>query len=389
MKGSATAAGLLLLAGFLFGRLLPTESVPASDPLGADHAAVAAETPVIPAVLQEPATANEPAAAIPAVLPPSPDAAAEDALLEQVSNATTRLAARVLEATVHFEASRRGEGDRNSSGTGSGFVLDAARGICVTNNHVVGSREATVRVRLHDGRVFDGLVLGTDPPTDLAVVQIPEGEAMAQLAWGDSDALRPGTWVMAVGNPLGEIGTTSIGVISGLHRTPNLPNISYENFLQFDAYIDRGSSGGPLVDTSGRVVGINTAIAGQAWQGVGYAVPSAMARSIVDSLVRDERVRRGYLGITPRDVGPGYAQQIGLSRPYGARVTEVTEDSPADRAGLRRGDVILAIDGKEVASDEDLRARVSTTPPGTAVRFRIWRDRAPMTIRVVLGELDT
>ena len=238
-----------------------------------------------------------------------------------------------------------------------------------------------------DGREFDGIVLGTDPKTDLAVVQIPEGEALSELSWGDSDSLVPGTWVMAVGNPLGELGTTSTGVISGLNRTPDLPDIRYENFLQFDAYIDRGSSGGPLVNMAGEVIGINTAIAGQVWQGAGYAVPASMASSIVQSLIENQRVRRGYLGVNPAPVSASDAEQVGLSRPYGARVRSVTPDSPADAAGLRRGDIILSVEGKEVASAADLRARVSTTPPGTSVKVRIWRDERPMTLRVVLGEL--
>ena len=324
----------------------------------------------------------QPAAAEAAVLPNG-----ADPTLQAISDATAKLASEVLDATVHFEATRRTAEDGVTAGTGSGFVIDKVRGIVVTNNHVVGSRDAVVEVRLHDGREFDGIVLGTDPLTDIAVVQIPEGEAVNELPWGNSDVLVPGTWVMAVGNPLGEIGTTSTGVISGLNRTPDLPDISYENFLQFDAYIDRGSSGGPLVNMAGEGIGVNTAIAGQVWQGAGYAVPARMAKSIVDSLLENQRVRRGYLGVQPTRVSASDAEQVGLSRPYGARVGSVTPDSPADEAGLRRGDIILAIDGKELASSADLRARVSTTPPGTAVKFRIWRDRRPMTLRVTLGEL--
>jgi serine protease Do len=360
MRDSVITAALLFAAGLAFGQfdLSSTSQAPATT-----------SGQATPAVLEATTTNGA------------------DPTLQALSDATAALAARVLDATVHFEATRRTQGDGITAGTGSGFVLDKIRGIVVTNNHVVGGTDAIVEVRLHDGREFEGIVLGTDPKTDIAVVQIPEGEALSELDWGDSDLLVPGTWVMAVGNPLGELGTTSTGVISGLNRTPDLPDIRYENFLQFDAYIDRGSSGGPLVDMAGNVIGINTAIAGQVWQGAGYAVPSRMARAIVESLVENQRVRRGYLGVSVVRVSASDADQVGLSRPFGARVRRVTEGSPAAEAGLRRGDIIMAIDGKELASDSDLTARVSTTPPGTVVKFRIWRDERPMSLRVILGEL--
>ncbi|NQU49839.1 MAG: trypsin-like peptidase domain-containing protein [Planctomycetes bacterium] len=308
--------------------------------------------------------------------------------LAALSEATAELATQVLRATVHFEATRveGGPDGGRTSGTGSGFVLDAARGILVTNNHVVGSADAVVRVRLNDGRKFEATVVGTDPATDLAVVRIPEGEALYQLNWGNSDILRPGHWVMAVGNPLGEIGTTSTGVISGLNRDPQLPNIKYEDFLQFDAYIDRGSSGGPLVNMAGEVIGVNTAISGQVWQGAGYAVPSFMASSIVEQLTAGNKVRRGYLGLDPSNVDASYADQVGLSRPYGARVRRVTRESPASKAGLQRGDIILAIDGQEIGQYKELVARITSVMPGTTVKLKVWRDGSPMTIRVKVGE---
>ncbi len=326
-------------------------------------------------------------AAEPASAPQSEvEAAAFD--LQAASEATAALADKILRATVHFDSTRENEQGEHSRSTGSGFVLDGARGLVVTNNHVVGSRDAVVRVRLHDGRVFEGTVVGTDPATDLAVVRIPEGEARYQLDWGDSDRLRPGSWVMAVGNPLGELGTTSTGVVSGLNRTVELPRIRYKDFLQIDAYIAPGSSGGPLVNMVGEVVGINTAIAGQVWQGAGYAVPAMMAQQVVHALVEDREVRRGYLGVKPGTVTASYAEQIGLSRPYGARVTSVTEGSPAAEAGLRKGDVILAIDGHEISQEEELRARIATIEPGTRVRFKIWRDGTAISLRVRITEKE-
>lgn len=352
MRNSFLTAALLLFAGLLLGPAQPPSNT--ADPSVAEGGSV--------------------------VL-----GAKEDPTLAALSEATADLANRILRATVHFEATRFEEGDR-TSGTGSGFVIDAARGLVVTNNHVVGSKDAVVRVMLHDGRKFEATVIGTDPKTDLAVVRIPEGESMYQLKWGDSDRLRPGHWVMAVGNPLGEIGTTSTGVISGLNRDPRLPGIVYKDFLQFDAYIDRGSSGGPLVNMAGEVIGVNTAISGQVWQGAGYAVPAFMARSIVEQLVTNQVVRRGFLGVETKDVDASYADQIGLSRPYGARVSRVTKDSPADKAGIQRGDVILAMDGEEIGRKKELIARITSTPPGTSVKFKIWRDGSPMSIRVKIGQ---
>jgi S1-C subfamily serine protease len=355
MKNSITTALILLVAGLWVG-------------------------PQTPYLIREAAIAQGDVARHPEIV-------AEPAL-ESLSQATEALAARVLRSTVHFFSTRTDSDGKVSRGTGTGFVLDAARGLVVTNNHVVGAEDAVVRVRLNDGRVLDATVVGVDPKTDLAVVRIPEGEALHQLKWGDSDLLKPGTWVMAVGNPLGEIGTTSLGVISGLNRTLTLPSIVYANFLQFDAYIDRGSSGGPLVNMAGEVVGINTAISGQVWQGAGYAVPSQMARSIVKQLITNQSVSRGYLGVQSKDVSSNYATQVGLSRPYGARVTKVIEDSPADQAGLRRGDILLAVDGKEISTHDELRARISTTAPGRSVEFKVWRDRKAMRVQIVLAELE-
>ncbi len=356
MRNSLLTAALLLFAGLFFGPGTPFQTAPQA------------------AAGQVPASSRSALAA-----------AGANPTLAALSEATAELATRVLRATVHFEATRVEEGDR-TSGTGSGFVVDAARGLVVTNNHVVGSKDAVVRVMLHDGRKFEATVIGTDPQTDLAVVRIPEGESMYQLKWGNSDQLKPGHWVMAVGNPLGEIGTTSTGVISGLNRDPKLPGILYKDFLQFDAYIDRGSSGGPLVNMAGEVVGVNTAISGQVWQGAGYAVPAFMARSIVEQLVANKEVRRGYLGVEPRNVDARYATQIGLSRPYGARIKSVTDGSPADKAGLKRGDVILAMDGQEIGRSKELIARITSTPPGSSIKFKVWRDGSPMSVRIKVGQ---
>ncbi len=339
------------------------------------------------------------------------DPSARGSDLPAFSEALADLSEQVLQAVVHIEVVRTVSGEeakprlrnpfappepqdspgdpgptRREVGFGSGFVLDAIQGFVVTNQHVVEDLGSRVKVTLHDGRRTTGDVLAVDSATDLAVVKIPAGFARAQLAWGDSDALRPGNLVLAVGNPYGLTGTTSLGVVSGLGRTP-LRQVRYQDYLQFDAYIDRGSSGGPLLDMDGRVVGINTAIFGSAWRGVGYAAPSELAQRIVAELISHKEVRRGYLGVEGRDVTPRYAEQVELPRPYGGAITSVKADTPAGRAGLKVGDVILAVDGKEIASWENLKVRISSLSPGAEVVLRIWRDGVPLTKKLVLGEL--
>ena len=321
--------------------------------------------------------------------------------LLDVSSSFAELAERALKSTVHLSVDRRaGWGDRGSEGPGrrrqfgSGFVVDAIRGWVVTNKHVVEEATAKVRVTLHDGRRTLGDVVGLDEKTDLAVVQIPEGFAKHQFDWGDSDALRPGHLVMALGNPHRLEFTTSMGVISALNREIGLEAAgAYEDFLQFDAFIDSGSSGGPLVDMSGRVVGVNTAIyagnngVSEGWQGIGYAVPSRMARRVVSDLIAHGTVRRGYLGIGAEDISSTDAElQYRLSHPHGVLVNRVTEGGPAEDAGIKRGDLILAVNGREVLGWEEFRARVGSYSPGETLKLKIWRNERPSMVQVRLGE---
>jgi serine protease Do len=318
--------------------------------------------------------------------PPVPPAADLPAL----SGAVADLAARVADATVTLHVSRSEQGEV-VSGEGSGFVLDAFAGLIVTNAHVVGETR-TVSVVFHDQREVVGKVSGVDPATDLAVVRISPGEARRQLGWGDSDLMRPGHLVLAVGSPLQLDGTTSLGVISALHRQLRRGDPSvYEDFLQFDAFIDRGSSGGPLVNMSGEVIGINTAIASSqqtaSWRGIGYAVPSAIARRYVEDLAGLGKVRRGWLGIGVAPVTADLARTLGMDRPYGAILKSLDPNGPATRAGIALNDVLLAIDGIEIANSAHVRARVASLEPETRVSFKILSHRSVRTVEVEIGLL--
>ena len=258
--------------------------------------------------------------------------------------------------------------------------------------HACLNQRPRVTVVLADGRRDSGTVVGLDPRSDVALVRISPGMATHRLEWGDSDSLRPGHLVLALGSPLGRTFSTSFGVVSALGRTDlQLPVPgAYQDFIQFDAFIDHGSSGGPLLDMEGRVVGINTAIGGSldAWQGISYAVPEALARRVVEALAENGETRRGWLGVSTAggEVTASYADSVGLDRPYGVRVRKVTPDSPAEKAGLRRGDIILAVDGYEISSHEQLRSRLAALGPGARVRLRLWRDRATKTVEVRLAE---
>ncbi len=330
---------------------------------------------------------------------------ASPAQLLEFSDALEDLSEKVLRSTVHIRVDYKLAGQK-SAGTGTGFVIDAIRGLVVTNNHVVNpgveaGGEATdvfAKVTLHDGREFPAEIVAADPRTDIAVLNIPEGAARRQLAWGDSDELRPGTMVMAVGNPLGLVGTTSIGVISGLNRSVGILKGGYEDFLQHDAVIDQGSSGGPLVNMRGELVGVNTAISpdsqlkaarGQrSWNGVSWAVPERLARKVANDLIAHQEVRRGYLGVDKTDeLSSALAKRAGLPRPYGAYVTGVVDDSPAAAAGLKRGDIILAVDGYDILGWESLRARISAYSPGDRVKVKIWRNKAALELQVELDLL--
>ena len=257
-------------------------------------------------------------------------------------------------------------------GQGSGVIV-SSDGYVLTNNHVIDSaREVTVT--LPDKREFKGTIVGTDPKSDLAVVKI-DGQNLPTVAWGDASKLQVGEYVLAVGNPFGLNSTVTLGIVSALGRG-RMGITQYEDFIQTDAAINPGNSGGALVNTRGELVGINTAIVSQSggYQGVGFAVPTSMSRPIYDSLVKDGKVVRGYLGVGIQDLTQELAKSFGNAKTKGALVSDVKEDSPADQAGLKQGDIITSYQGSTVEDAVALQRLVTRTVVGTKVPMTVIHD---------------
>ncbi len=265
-------------------------------------------------------------------------------------------------------------------GAGSGFVIDS-RGYILTNNHVVENALA-IRVKFDDGRSFDGTVLGTDPATDIALVKLKNPPAnLAVLKLGDSDAMRVGDWVVAIGNPFGLASSVSVGILSAKAR--NIGAGVYDDFLQTDAAINPGNSGGPLFNLKGEVIGINTAIVAGG-SGIGFAVPSNLAKALVPQLEKNGAVTRGYIGIGLQKLTPELAKALGVP-PQGALVASVQPDRPGAHAGLKQDDVITALDGQAVVSDDALRRNIALRAPGSSVMLTVYRSGKPREVKVVLA----
>jgi serine protease Do len=268
---------------------------------------------------------------------------------------------------------------------GSGVII-TSDGTILTNNHVIDGA-TDIKVQLSDKREFTAKLVGTDPRTDIAVLKI-DASGLPTLAVGDSSRLHVGDVVFAVGDPFGVGETATMGIVSATGRS-GLGIENYEDFIQTDAAINPGNSGGAMIDLHGNLIGINTAIAtggGEGNVGIGFAIPINMARSVADQLVSHGKVVRGYLGLIPQDVTTDIAKQFGLTGPGGALVGDVSPDSPAAKAGIKRGDVILKVNGQSVESANDLRLRISQTPPGTDVKLEISRDGKVQDVTVDLGE---
>ncbi|KJE36065.1 serine protease [Thalassospira sp. HJ] len=275
---------------------------------------------------------------------------------------------------------------RRATALGSGFII-SADGYIVTNNHVIdGADEITVR--LHDGDTLDAELIGRDPKTDVALLKVEPTEDLPFVKWGDSDNSRIGDWAMAIGNPFGLGGTVTAGIISARNRDINQG--PYDDFIQTDASINRGNSGGPLFNLDGDVIGINSAIYSPSGGsvGIGFAIPSAIAQSVVDQLKEYGRTRRGWLGVHIQTVTEDIADSVGLDEASGAMVAGVSEDGPAQAAGIKQGDVILTFDGKKVESMRRLPRIVAETKIGKDVDVEIWRDGEKQTVQVELGELE-
>lgn len=287
-----------------------------------------------------------------------------------------------------FEIPKRDQ--RQESSLGSGVIVDAERGIVLTNNHVIAKADA-IRVTLHDGRTLDAQLLGADPETDVAVLRLPtedlRRETLGALPLADSDGLRVGDFVVAIGNPFGLKQTVTSGIVSGLGRS-GLGIEGYESFIQTDASINPGNSGGPLVNLNGELVGINTAILapGGGNIGIGFAIPVNMARAIMDQILMHGAVRRGQFGVAVQDLTPDLAAALGIEGRLGAVVTDVEPDSAAAESGLREGDVILAINGRPITGASDIRNRFGLLSVGAPVSLDVRRAGRPLTLHGEIAE---
>ncbi len=268
-----------------------------------------------------------------------------------------------------------------AGGTGSGFIIDP-KGLVLTNNHVVEGA-VIIRVRLDDGRSFDGEVVGRDPLTDVAMVKLKgKFESLPSVKLGDSSSLKVGDWAVAIGNPFGLAQSVSAGIISALDR--NIGASRYDQFLQTDAAINPGNSGGPLFNLRGEVVGINTAIIGAA-TGIGFAVPSNLVKAVIPQLQSQGYVTRGYLGVGIQDVSSPLAKALNVPGGEGALINTVTENGPASRAGLKEEDVVTSIDGDRVNSSTALTRVVALKKPDSTVSLGVIRGGKPIEVKVKLG----
>lgn len=278
--------------------------------------------------------------------------------------------------------------DRREQSLGSGVIV-SPEGYLLTNNHVVDGA-TDVKVTLADKREFKAKVVGTDPKTDVAVLKI-EGSNLPSVTIGDSSKVQVGDYALAIGDPFGVGQTVTMGIVSATGRS-NLGIEDYEDFIQTDAPINPGNSGGALVNDRGELVGINTAILSHGSggnQGIGFAVPVNLARQVMDQILKNGKVTRAYLGIVPQDVTPTLAKAFGQSEPKGALVGDVSPDGPAKEAGLKRGDIILELNGKPVADSNELRMSISMMQPDTTVKLKVQRDGSQREVAVKLGELPT
>ena len=276
--------------------------------------------------------------------------------------------------------------ERQTSALGSGFIIDE-KGIVVTNNHVIQDAEDIV-IRVNGDKEFKAKVIGADPLSDIAVLQLETKEKFIPVKFGNSDNARIGDWVIAIGNPFGLGGTVTSGIISARNRSIGLSR--YEDYIQTDASINSGNSGGPLFDMNGDVIGINTAILGRSGSiGIGFSIPSNSAKIVIDQLVEFGETKRGWLGVRIQDVTKEIAEVEKLDEPRGALVASVAENSPSDKAGVKAGDIILEFDGEKIKQMKELPMIVAKTKVGKKVRVKIWRNKREVIKTITLGRLET
>ncbi|WP_051610027.1 DegQ family serine endoprotease [Terasakiella pusilla] len=278
---------------------------------------------------------------------------------------------------------------RQATSLGSGFFIDADKGLVVTNNHVIQDAEE-IKVILQDNTALDAELLGRDPKTDIALlkVEIPKGVKVKDVPLGDSDKMRVGDWVVAIGNPFGLGGTVTAGIVSARGR--NIQAGPYDDFIQTDASINKGNSGGPLFNLEGEVIGINTAIYSPSGGsvGIGFSVPTNIAKTVIDDLSEYGRTRRGWLGVRIQTVSDEIAENLGLDEAKGALVTSVAEDGPAEDAGIEKGDVVITFNGKDVTEMRKLPRIVAETEVNKSVPVEVWRKGKVKKLTVKVGELE-
>ncbi len=276
--------------------------------------------------------------------------------------------------------------ERKSSALGSGFIIDE-KGIVVTNNHVIQDAEDII-VRVNGDEEYKAKVVGADPLSDIAVLQLETKDKFTPVAFGNSDKARIGDWVIAIGNPFGLGGTVTAGIISARNRSIGLSR--YEDYIQTDASINSGNSGGPLFDMNGDVIGINTAILGRNGSiGIGFSIPANSAKIVIDQLIEFGETKRGWLGVRIQDVTAEIADVEKLDEPRGALVASVAENSPSEKAGIKAGDIILEFNGVKINQMKELPAIVAKTKVGKNVKVKIWRNQRELTKNVLLGRLET
>jgi serine protease Do len=293
----------------------------------------------------------------------------------------------------YMDRQQNGEGNSTPSlpsmSLGSGFVIDADKGLVVTNNHVIKDADE-IRVTLHDDTTLDAKLLGSDEKTDLALLQVEKKPSvkLTAVTFGNSDVMRVGDWILAIGNPFGLGGTVTSGIISARQRDIN--SGPYDDYLQTDASINRGNSGGPMFNLKGEVIGINTAIFSPSGGsvGIGFAIPSNLAKAVIAQLSEYGHTRRGWLGVKIQNVTDEIADSLGLKGTHGALIASVTPGGPAEKSGLQAGDVILEFNGQKLDAMRQLPRIVAETKIGTEAPVALWREGKTLTVKVKVGELE-
>jgi serine protease Do len=326
----------------------------------------------------------------------APVAMADTDYLSELGNSMAKISERIVPAVVNIATSKIVKTPRlpfsNPSqqkvfSLGSGVIV-SKDGYIVTCNHVIAGAE-DILVKLNDNREFKGKIVGMDSKTDIAVIKIA-ADNLPTASWGDSARLRTGEIVLAFGNPYGLNQTVTMGIVSATGRS-GMGIVDYEDFIQTDASINPGNSGGALVNSRGELIGINDSIFSTSGgnQGIGFAVPSGMVKNIVESIIKNGKVVRGYIGVQVQPLNADLVKQFGLKDKNGVLLSDVTEGAPAEKAGLKRGDIIISIDGKKVDDAFHLRNQVASTKPGASVELGFIRDGKPLSARVTVSELPS